>query len=80
MVGWTTKKLGEVLKLEYGKPLPKDKRDEAGAHVAYVFWFSVNWRIPSFELVYANGGIHNAQEAEKLHSSGKGFHTQALPC
>jgi type I restriction enzyme S subunit len=35
MVGWTTKKLGEVLKLEYGKPLPKDKRDEAGAHVAY---------------------------------------------
>ncbi len=35
MVGWQIKNLGEVLKLEYGKPLPKDKRDEAGAHVAY---------------------------------------------
>ena len=39
-----------------------------------VFWFSVNWRIPSFELVYSNGGIHHAQTAEKLHSSGEGFH------
>ena len=26
-----------------------------------VFWFSVNWRIQSFELVYKNGEIHHAQ-------------------
>jgi len=28
-----------------------------------LFWFSVNWRISSFELVYANGGIHHAKKA-----------------
>jgi hypothetical protein len=28
-----------------------------------LFWFSVNWRIPSFELVYTNGGIHHAKKA-----------------
>ena len=26
-----------------------------------LFWFSVNWRIQSFELVYKNGEIHHAQ-------------------
>jgi len=26
-----------------------------------MFWFSVNWRIQSFELAYKNGGIHHAQ-------------------
>ncbi len=31
--------------------------------LARVFWFSVNWRIPSFELDYANGGIHHAKKA-----------------
>ena len=32
---WQTKKLGEVLKLEYGKPLPKTKRDPNGAYIVY---------------------------------------------
>jgi len=44
-----------------------------------LFWFSVNWRIPPFELDCANGGIHHAKKAEKLHGSGEGFHSQALP-
>lgn len=35
MNGWELKNIGDVLKLEYGKPLPKEKRDEKGAHVAY---------------------------------------------
>lgn len=35
MGGWQTKSLGEVLKLEYGKPLPKDKRAEDGDYPAY---------------------------------------------
>ena len=26
--GWEIKRLGDVLKLEYGKPLPKEKRTE----------------------------------------------------
>ncbi len=32
---WETKKLGEVIKLEYGKPLPKEIRDEGGKYPAY---------------------------------------------
>jgi len=33
--GWKIKKLRDVLKLEYGKPLPKDKRDHNGAYPVY---------------------------------------------
>lgn len=32
---WQIKKLGEVLKLEYGKPLPKTKRSPNGAYIVY---------------------------------------------
>ncbi|HEY9800461.1 MAG TPA: restriction endonuclease subunit S [Leptolyngbyaceae cyanobacterium] len=32
---WETKKLGEVIKLEYGKPLPKESREEGGKYPAY---------------------------------------------
>ena len=32
---WQTKKLGEVLKLEYGKPLPKSKRKDGGLYPVY---------------------------------------------
>ncbi len=32
---WQVKKLGEVLKLEYGKPLPPNKRNPAGAYPVY---------------------------------------------
>jgi type I restriction enzyme S subunit len=32
---WQTKKLGEVIKLEYGKPLPKSKRDDRGKYPVY---------------------------------------------
>jgi hypothetical protein len=32
---WVTKSLGEVIKLEYGKPLPKEDRDSNGAYPAY---------------------------------------------
>lgn len=32
---WQVKKLGEVIKLEYGKPLPKESRDEGGKYPAY---------------------------------------------
>lgn len=32
---WQTKKLGEVIKLEYGKPLPKDKRISNGKYPVY---------------------------------------------
>jgi len=34
-----------------------------GVHCCFMgmFWFSVNWRIQSFELAYKNGGIHHAQ-------------------
>lgn len=32
---WQTKKLGDILKLEYGKPLPKLKRKNDGAYPAY---------------------------------------------
>ncbi|MDA8988742.1 restriction endonuclease subunit S [bacterium] len=35
MEGWTNLKLGEVLKLEYGKPLPKERRSDNGAFPAY---------------------------------------------
>ena len=34
-VSWEDKRLGDVLKLEYGKPLPKEDRDENGAYPAY---------------------------------------------
>jgi len=34
-VGWESKFIGEAVKLEYGKPLPKDDRDEKGAFPAY---------------------------------------------
>lgn len=34
-MSWELKKIGDVLKLEYGKPLPKEKRNEAGTYVAY---------------------------------------------
>jgi len=33
--GWKLKKLGEVIQLEYGKPLPKNDRQEEGAYPAY---------------------------------------------
>jgi type I restriction enzyme, S subunit len=32
---WQTKKLGDVLKLEYGKPLPKSKRKDGGLYPVY---------------------------------------------
>ena len=32
---WQTKKLGEVLKLEYGKPLPKNERGTGGKYPVY---------------------------------------------
>jgi type I restriction enzyme S subunit len=32
---WPTKKLGEILTLEYGKPLPKSKRNAAGKYPVY---------------------------------------------
>ncbi|MDD5165438.1 MAG: restriction endonuclease subunit S [Candidatus Pacebacteria bacterium] len=32
---WQTKKIGEILKLEYGKPLPKEKRSLEGKHPVY---------------------------------------------
>lgn len=32
---WETKKIGEVIKLEYGKPLPNDKRNQNGAYPIY---------------------------------------------
>ncbi len=35
MSGWELKNIGDVLKLEYGKPLPKENRDEEGVYVAY---------------------------------------------
>ena len=35
MTGWQVKTLGDVLKLEYGKPLPKEERDDNGAYPAY---------------------------------------------
>ena len=35
MSKWETKNLGEVIKLEYGKPLPKDCRDEGGKYPVY---------------------------------------------
>jgi type I restriction enzyme, S subunit len=33
--GWEVKQLGDVLKLEYGKPLPQEDRDDNGAYPAY---------------------------------------------
>lgn len=33
--GWTTRKLGEVISLEYGKPLPKENRCAEGGFPAY---------------------------------------------
>lgn len=33
--GWQTKKLGEILKLEYGKPLPNSKRSAYGEYPVY---------------------------------------------
>ena len=33
--GWEIKSLGDVLKLEYGKPLPEEDRDDKGAYPAY---------------------------------------------
>jgi type I restriction enzyme, S subunit len=32
---WEVKKLGEVIKLEYGRPLPDDKRNPNGAYPVY---------------------------------------------
>ncbi len=32
---WQTKKLGEIIKLEYGKPLPKSNRDSKGEYPVY---------------------------------------------
>ena len=34
-VGWKVKRLDKVLKLDYGKPLPKDQRDDNGKFPAY---------------------------------------------
>ncbi len=33
--GWTKKKLGEILKLEYGKPLSREKRKDNGRYPVY---------------------------------------------
>ena len=33
--GWELQNLGDILKLEYGKPLTKEKRDATGTYVAY---------------------------------------------
>jgi type I restriction enzyme, S subunit len=33
--GWEEKKLGEILRLEYGKPLPYSKRKSSGAYPVY---------------------------------------------
>ena len=33
--GWEVKKLGDILKLEYGKPLPDDKRNPNGKYPVY---------------------------------------------
>ena len=33
--GWEVKKLGDVLELEYGKPLPADKRKQNGKYPVY---------------------------------------------
>ncbi len=33
--GWETRTLGEVIKLEYGKPLLKENRDNTGRYPAY---------------------------------------------
>ena len=33
--GWKEKRLGEVIKLEYGKPLSKDKRTLSGKYPVY---------------------------------------------
>jgi type I restriction enzyme, S subunit len=35
MRGWEVKQLGGALKLEYGKPLPEEDRDDDGAYPAY---------------------------------------------
>jgi type I restriction enzyme S subunit len=35
MRGWEVKQLGDALKLEYGKPLPEEDRDDDGAYPAY---------------------------------------------
>ena len=35
MKGWAVKPLGEVLALEYGKPLPKEDRDDNGRYPAF---------------------------------------------
>lgn len=32
---WEVKKLGEIIKLEYGKPLPHSKRKTDGAYPVY---------------------------------------------
>ena len=34
-VGWEPKTIGEILSLEYGKPLPKSDRDPSGAYPVY---------------------------------------------
>jgi hypothetical protein len=41
-----------------------------------LFWFSVNWRIPPFELAYKNGEIQHEKTSEKLHPTRKGIHPQ----
>jgi len=33
--GWQTKKLGELIRLEYGKPLPHEKRKADGKYPVY---------------------------------------------
>lgn len=33
--GWELRQLGDALKLEYGKPLPEEDRDDDGAYPAY---------------------------------------------
>ena len=34
-IGWQVKRLGDVLELKYGKPLPKEQRDDNGEFPAY---------------------------------------------
>ena len=34
-IGWEFKRIGDVLKLQYGKPLPKEQRVDNGKYVAY---------------------------------------------
>ncbi len=46
------------------KKLDEEKRNQLVAEMRKeeLSWFSVNWRIPLFELDYSNGGIYHAKK------------------